>query len=178
MSQKAGTWSEVSLRRSAPDRESAIEDCQVQVSRTAMSAIPARSPSRDSKSDDWASRVHKQPFIPGDQDRERLGDPARGSATVPRGVGVGGAARIRGRAGTTCGSTRRISTPRRTARRPATRSPLGLRRDRHGDRATFTSVSSEPFVARPATPSSLVLAIGCGDGLMLDRSFQMRPGHG
>lgn len=93
MSQTAGTWSEVSLQRSAPDRESAIEDCQVQVSRTAMSAIPARSPSRDSKSDDWASRVHKQPFIPGDRDRERLGDPARGSATVPRGVGVGGAVR-------------------------------------------------------------------------------------
>jgi hypothetical protein len=73
--------------------ESAIEDCQVQMSRMAsISAIPARSPSRGSKSYDWAARVYEQPLIPGDHDRERPGDPARGSATVPHGVGAGGAA--------------------------------------------------------------------------------------
>jgi len=51
----------------------------VQMSRTApISAIPARSsPSRGSKSYDWAARVYEQPLIPGDHDRERLGDPAR-----------------------------------------------------------------------------------------------------
>jgi hypothetical protein len=36
-------------------------------------------------------------------------------------------------------------------------------------------ITDSPLVEEAHT---LTLAIGCGDGLMPDRSFQMRPGHG